>query len=85
MRGWALYQQALKNPTKDNNKVVRDLFEQALNIDPNSSQALAGDAATYCTSMLSDGETPKPITTQKYSVRSNGPSSSIPIDHWLIQ
>jgi adenylate cyclase len=47
MRGWALYLRALKNPTKDNNNAVRALFGQALKIDPNNSEALAGDAATY--------------------------------------
>jgi hypothetical protein len=39
--------QALKNPTQDNNNAARALFEQALKIDPNNSEALAGDAATY--------------------------------------
>ena len=47
MRAWALNGQKLRNPTRDNNNVVRDLFEQALKIDPNHSQALAGDALTY--------------------------------------
>ena len=48
MRGWALnLRGALKNPTKDNNNAMRALFEQALNIDPNNSEALVGDATTY--------------------------------------
>ena len=38
---------ALKRTTKDDNNAARALFEQALKIDPNDSDALAGDAATY--------------------------------------
>jgi adenylate cyclase len=45
MRGWVLLQQ--QPPTKDNAKVARDLFDQALKIDPDDSDALAGDAMTY--------------------------------------
>jgi adenylate cyclase len=47
MRGWALNLRALNNPAKDNNNAVRALFGQALKIDPNNSEALAGDALTY--------------------------------------
>jgi TolB-like protein/DNA-binding winged helix-turn-helix (wHTH) protein len=45
MRGWVLLQQ--QPPTKDNAKAARELFDQALKIDPNDSDALAGDAMTY--------------------------------------
>ena len=45
MRGRALLLQA--TPTKDNNDAARALFEQALEIDPNDADALAGDAYTY--------------------------------------
>src|ERR1019366_3293535 len=45
MRGWVLLQQ--QPPTKDNAKVARDLFDQELKIDPDDSDALAGDAMTY--------------------------------------
>jgi TolB-like protein/DNA-binding winged helix-turn-helix (wHTH) protein len=45
MRGWVLLQQ--QPPMKDNAKVARDLFDQALKIDPDDSDALAGDAMTY--------------------------------------
>jgi TolB-like protein/class 3 adenylate cyclase len=38
---------ALKRTTKDDNNAARALFEQALKIDPNNSDALVGDAATY--------------------------------------
>jgi adenylate cyclase len=38
---------ALKRTTKDENNAARALFENALKIDPNDSDALAGDAATY--------------------------------------
>ena len=47
MRGWALNLRALKNPTKHNNNAMRALFEQALKIDPDDSEALVGDAHTY--------------------------------------
>jgi adenylate cyclase len=44
MRGLALLQQ---ENTKDNNSAARTLFELALNVDPNDSDALAGMADTY--------------------------------------
>ena len=47
MRGWALYWQALSNPTKDKNDAALALFEQALKIDPNDADALAGEAECY--------------------------------------
>jgi adenylate cyclase len=49
MRGRALLYQVLRlqQMTKDNNNAIRDLFEQALKIDPNDAEALAGDAITY--------------------------------------
>ena len=45
MRGRALL--ARQPPTKDDNGAARALFEQALKIDPDDSDALAGSAATY--------------------------------------
>ena len=45
MRGQELLQQPGR--TKDNNDAARALFEQALKIDPNETDALAGDAYTY--------------------------------------
>ncbi len=45
MRGWALLQQY--PITKDNNNAARTLFEQALKINPNDADALAGEAFTY--------------------------------------
>ena len=48
MRGWALVWQEQQQPrTRDGNNAVRSLFEQALKIDPNETDALAGDAYTY--------------------------------------
>jgi adenylate cyclase len=49
MRGRALLYQVLRlqQMTKDNNNAIRALFEQALKIDPNDAEALAGDAITY--------------------------------------
>jgi TolB-like protein/class 3 adenylate cyclase/Tfp pilus assembly protein PilF len=45
LRGEALLQEAFGN--KDKNDAARALFEQALKIDPNQSEALAGEADTY--------------------------------------
>jgi adenylate cyclase len=47
MRGWALYWQEEAKPTKDKNDAVRGLFDQALKIDPNDADALAGEAICY--------------------------------------
>ena len=47
MRGWALHWQMESKPTKDKNDEALALFEQALKIDPNDADALAGEAASY--------------------------------------
>jgi adenylate cyclase len=48
MRGWALvWQEQQQQRTKENNNAAKALFEQALKIDPNETDALAGDALTY--------------------------------------
>ena len=47
MRGWVLFLKEEWKPTKENNDAVRTLFEQALKIDPNDADALAGEAASY--------------------------------------
>jgi adenylate cyclase len=48
MRGWALVWQERQQPqTKENNNAAQALFEQALKIDPNETDALAGDAYAY--------------------------------------
>ena len=48
MRGWALvWQEQQQERTKENNNAAQALFEQALKIDPNETDALAGDAYTY--------------------------------------
>ena len=48
MRGWALVWQEQQQPrTKENNNAAQALFEQALKIDPNETDALAGDAYAY--------------------------------------
>ena len=47
MRAQAAYWRFVQQPTKDNNDAIRALFEQALKIDPNDADALAGDAGTY--------------------------------------
>ena len=45
MRGRASCYQQGRNATKDNNNAARALFEQALEIDPNDADALAGEAS----------------------------------------
>src|SRR5271156_3940045 len=45
MRGWALARPSQQ--TKEKNEAARALFEQALKIDPNNADALAGSAYTY--------------------------------------
>ena len=45
MRGWALARTSQQ--TKEKNEAARALFEQALKIDPNNADALAGSAYTY--------------------------------------
>jgi len=45
MRGWALARTSRQ--TKEKNDAARAVFEQALKIDPNDPDALAGDAYTY--------------------------------------
>ena len=48
MRGWALvWQEQEQQRTKENNSAAEALFEQALKIDPNETDALAGDAYAY--------------------------------------
>jgi adenylate cyclase len=47
MRGWFVLQQGALSPTKDNTNAARALFDQALAIDPNDADALAGQAETY--------------------------------------
>ena len=48
MRGWALvWQEQQQQRTNENNNAAQALFEQALKIDPNEPDALAGDAYTY--------------------------------------
>jgi adenylate cyclase len=47
MRGQAAYWRFVQQPTKDNNDAIRALFEQALKIDPNDADALAGNAGTF--------------------------------------
>jgi adenylate cyclase len=47
MRGNEAIWRFTQQPTKDSLIAIRALFEQALKIDPNEAQALAGDAVTY--------------------------------------
>ena len=82
MRGWGLLQRAAA-ASKDNNNAARALFEQALKIDPNERDALAGDAYTYLQGIyLRLWTIPGPTMTPKYSVRPTGRSRSLPITSW---
>jgi adenylate cyclase len=47
MRGNEALWRFTEQPTKEKNLAIRALFEQALKIDPNDAQALAGNAITY--------------------------------------
>jgi adenylate cyclase len=47
MRGWSLLYQAGVRPDKDTINAARASFEQALKIDPNDADALAGEANSY--------------------------------------
>src|SRR5271166_4450468 len=47
MRGRALVLQTVQQPAKDKNDAALALFEQALKIDPNDANALAGEAQCY--------------------------------------
>jgi adenylate cyclase len=51
MRGWALARNG--SPTKDNQEAARALFGQALKLDPNNANSLAGDAYTYANEYVS--------------------------------
>jgi adenylate cyclase len=56
MRGWALARPS--QPTKEKNEAARALFEQALKIDSNDADALAGDAYTYANEYIAWGRNP---------------------------
>jgi TolB-like protein len=47
MRGSFVLEQGALSPTKDNINAARDLFDQALKVDPNDAYALAGEVETY--------------------------------------
>jgi tetratricopeptide (TPR) repeat protein len=47
MRGSAASARFVQHPTKEDNKAIRAFYEQALAIDPNDPDALAGVAGTY--------------------------------------
>jgi adenylate cyclase len=56
MRGWALARPSQQ--TKEKNEAARALFEQALKIDPNNADALAGEAYTYTNEYVAWGRKP---------------------------
>ena len=56
MRGWALARPSQQ--TKEKNEAARALFEQALKIEPNNADALAGSAYTYTNEYVAWGRKP---------------------------
>ena len=46
MRGMFVLEQGALSPTKDNVNAARALFDQALKVDPNDADALAGEVET---------------------------------------
>ena len=64
--------------TKEKNEAARALFEQALKIDPNNADALAGEAYTYTNEYSLRGEARRPTTMRKSSVRPTRRSQSRP-------
>ena len=56
MRGWALARPS--QLTKEKNQAARALFEQALKIDPDNADALAGGAYTYTNEYVAWGRKP---------------------------
>jgi adenylate cyclase len=64
MRGRGLVEQNRLRPSKDTLNAARALFAQALQIDPNDADALAGEAACYDFEHFTT-PTPKPTTTPK--------------------
>jgi len=73
MRGWALLPLSL--PSKDQVDAARPLFEQALKIDPDNSEALAGKPKRLSSSMFMRRRR-TPIMTQRSSARSTERSRS---------
>ena len=65
MRGWALVWGEQQPRTRENNDSAKALFEQALKIDPNETDALAGDAYAYLLEFTVDGQSAGSITMQK--------------------
>jgi adenylate cyclase len=56
-RGWVLlFQDGSIEEQRNNNNTARDLFEQALKVDPNNERAVSGNAWTYFIEYLSGWE-----------------------------
>ena len=66
-------------PTKENNIAARDLVEQALRINPDDADALAGDAFTYFRELYNGWTEHDTDYDEKGSVRSTGLLRSHPI------
>jgi tetratricopeptide (TPR) repeat protein len=62
MRGWALVWQGYQQPVKEKKQsygAAIELFEQALKLDPNDPDALAGEAFTYFIEFANGLESPE--------------------------
>ena len=76
MRGWALVWQAIPQPMpqKQNTYLAaRSLFDQALKIDPDDADALAGEALTYLSSCVLSVERRDGLRGEDH--RSGGPGN----------
>jgi adenylate cyclase len=68
MRGWALMVQGV---TRDSNAAARGWFQQALRIDANDPDALAGEAVTYLTDYSSGWTAPGTDHDQRILIPAN--------------
>ena len=65
MRGMFLFAQAALSPTKENTIASRALLDQALAIDPTMPTRWRAKLRLTCSSMVTDGGHPGPITMQR--------------------
>ncbi len=79
MRGWALVWQGYQQPVKEKKQsygAAIELFEQALKLDPNDPDALAGEAFTYFIEFANGLESPEIDLETKIIAQATGRSRS---------